>query len=181
MPEELDQARIVAAIQSATSEVFSTMLAMETTAKEAYHHAGKPEPTNGVVALIGLTGKWMGTGSICCTAELAREISGHLLMAEFASVDQEVLDAIGEVTNMIVGSFKNALEDYLGPMGLSIPVVIFGHNFMASSIHTVDWVVVPFACGSGQMEVKVCLAPQPRQQYNRRASDHQVPTSQVTL
>jgi hypothetical protein len=52
---------------------------------------------------------------------------------------------------------------------------------MASSIHTVDWVVVPFACGSGQMEVKVCLAPQPQQQYNRRASDHQVPTSQVTL
>jgi len=36
-------------------------------------------------------------------------------MSEFASVDQGVLDAIGEVTNMIIGNFKNSLESEIGP------------------------------------------------------------------
>ena len=71
------------------------------------------------MALPGLAGRWVGTGSLCCTAELARQISGKLLMAEFASVDQEVLDAVVEVTNMIVGNVKNALENEIGPAALA--------------------------------------------------------------
>jgi chemotaxis protein CheX len=168
MPQELDQGKVVGAIRNATQEVFSTMLGLELAAQEAYRQPSKPEPTNGVVALIGLTGKWMGTGSIACSAEFACKISGQLLMAEYHSVDQEVLDAMGEVTNMIIGNFKNALEADAGPMGMSIPVVVFGHNFVAGSTHTVDWVVVPFAGDGGRMEVKACLSPQPEQPCRRR-------------
>lgn len=100
MPEDLDQAKIVAAVRGATEEVFSTMLSMPLVAQEAYQLSSKPAPSDGVMALLGLAGKWVGTDSLCCTPELARQISGKLLMAEFASVDQEVLDAVGEVTNM---------------------------------------------------------------------------------
>ena len=102
-------------------------------------------------------------------------------MTEFASVDQEVLDAVGEVTNMIIGNFKNALENEIGPTALGIPVVIFGHNFTASSVHTADWVVVPFLCGAEKMDVKVCLAPQAQPAHQRRATDARAPMSQVTL
>ena len=180
MAEELDQAKVVAAIRSATEEVFSTMLGTEITAEEAYRHPSTPEPAKGVVALIGLTGKWVGTGSIACTGEFARKISGQLLMSEFASIDQEVLDAMGEITNMIIGSFKNTLEPEAGPLSMSIPVVVFGHNFTAASLHTVDWVVVPFVSGSERMLVKACLAPQV-EQHHRRATDVQVPLSQVVV
>ena len=181
MPEQLDQAKIVAAVCGATEEVFSTMLSIPVAAQEAYRQSSKPSPADGVMALLGLAGKWVGTGSLCCSPQLAREISGKLLMSEFASVDQEVLDAVGEVTNMIVGNFKNSLENEIGPTGLGIPVVIFGHNFTASSIHTTDWVVVPFLCGTEKMEVKVCLAPQAQPAHTRRATDAHAPMSQVTL
>ncbi len=180
MPQEVDQAKLVAALRGATDEVFSTMLGLEITPGEAYRQASKLEPANGVVALIGLTGKWVGTGSICCTGEFARKISGHLLMSEFGSIDQEVLDAIGEVANMIVGSFKNALEAEIGMLEMSIPVVVFGHNFTASSVHRADWIAVPFQCGPESMTVKACLAPQV-EHHQRRATDLHAPLSQVIV
>jgi len=170
MLQELDQGKVVGAIREATHEVFSTMLGLELATQEAYRQPCKPEPTNGVIALIGLAGKWMGTGSIACSAEFACKISEKLLMAEFRAVDPEVLEAVGEITNMIIGSFKNTLEADAGPMGMSIPVVVFGHNFVAGSTHTVDWVVVPFTGDGGRMEVKACFSPQPEQTCRRRSA-----------
>jgi len=181
MPEQVDEAKMAAALRGATEEVFSTMLGMEAAAGEPYRLPNKPEPTNGIVALIGLTGKnWVGTGGISCTGDLARKISGQLLMSEFASIDQEVLDAIGEIANMIVGSFKNALEAEIGAVDMSIPVVVFGHNFTATSIHRADWLALPFDCGSERLIVKACLAPQ-TEHRQRRASDIHAPLSQVVV
>jgi len=168
MPQELDQARMIAAIRHATGDVFSTMLGVEITSGEPYRQPCRPEPANGVIGLIGLTGKWTGTGSVTCTGDLARKISGQFLMSEFSSVDQEVLDAMGEITNMIIGNVKNALEEEAGPMGMSIPMVVFGHNFMAGTTHSTDWVVVPFACDGERLEVKACLSPQPDKPARRR-------------
>lgn len=180
MPEQLDDATMAGALRAATEEVFSTMLGIELAAGEPYRRPSKPEPANGIAALIGLTGKWVGTGSISCSGDFARKISGQLLMSEFASIDQEVLDAIGEVANMIVGSFKNALEAEVGMLDMSIPVVVFGHNFTATSIHRADWIVVPFECSSESFMVKACLAPQTEHQH-RRAIDVHAPLSQVVV
>jgi|SRR5579871_2261412 len=180
MPKQLDLEIMARAVRVATEEVFSTMLGIEVAAGEPYWRPSKPEPTNGVVALIGLTGKWVGTGCICCSGDFARKISGQLLMSEFASIDQEVLDAMGEVANMIVGNFKNALEGEIGPVDMSIPVVVFGHNFTATSIHRADWLVVPFDCGGESLVVKACLTPQV-EQYHRRSSDIHAPLSQVVV
>jgi chemotaxis protein CheX len=44
-------------------------------------------------------------------------------MTEASSVDEDVLDAVAEITNMIIGSVKTDLEGELGPLGLSIPTV----------------------------------------------------------
>jgi chemotaxis protein CheX len=180
MPEQVDEVKMAGALRAATEEVFSTMLGMELAVGEPYRLPNKPDPTNGVVALIGLTGKWVGTGGISCSGDLARKISGQLLMSEYASIDQEVLDAIGEIANMIVGSFKNALEPEIGPVDMSIPVVVFGHNFTATSIHRADWLALPFDCGSERLIVKACLAPQAEHQH-RRAGDIHAPLSQVVV
>ena len=168
MLQELDQGKVVASIRHATGDVFSTMLSVELTSLEAYRQPCRPEPAEGIIGLVGLTGRWTGTGSIACTGELARKLAGQFLMAEFPSVDQEVLDAIGEITNMIIGNFKNALEEEAGPLAMSIPMVVFGHNFTAGTTHSADWVVVPFACDGGRFEVKACLSPQPEKQIRRR-------------
>ena len=151
--------QLVNMIRNATLEVFSTMLGSELQPGEAFLDNSTPGPKEGVVALIGLAGEWAGSGILCCNAETARQISGLLLMQEFAAVDEEVLDAVGEVTNMIFGNVKTALEEETGPMGLSIPTVIYGRNFSTRSVGKSEWTVAPFRWDRHEVEVYLCLSP----------------------
>jgi chemotaxis protein CheX len=79
------------------------------------------------------------------------------------AVSEDVLDAVAELANMIIGNVKNALEEQLGPMGMSIPTVVFGHNFTTRGGGAESWTVVPFACERSQLTVKMCLrhVPEP--------------------
>jgi len=157
--EPMNQDEIVKYICSATEGVFSTMLGTESTPGEPRLEGSVPGPTEGVVSLIGLAGEWAGTGSISCSAETACRLSGQFLMSEFDSVNEEVLDAIAELTNMIVGSFKTSMEEKLGPMGLSIPTVVFGRNFTTRTLSNKDWILIPFESPQGKFDIHVCLAP----------------------
>ncbi|MEO8130562.1 MAG: chemotaxis protein CheX, partial [Bryobacteraceae bacterium] len=105
-------------------------------------------------------GSWVGTGSVSCTAACACKISSQFLMAEYTSVNEDVLDAIAEITNMVIGNVKTLLEEDLGPMGLSIPTVIFGRNFASRTVGTFEWTVVPFSFEGERIVIQICLAPQ---------------------
>ena len=98
-----------------------------------------------MVSLIGLAGSWVGTGSLACSANCAAKIASALLMTPYTAIDEDVLDAVAEVTNMIIGNVKTALESRLGAMGLSTPTVIYGSNFQTRSSGSQEWTVVPFA------------------------------------
>ena len=153
---------IVACITHASANVFSTMLGVELRQGEVSLETGTPDSNDGVVSLIGLAGMWTGAGSLTCTPALACRICSQMLMTESSSVDEEVLDAIAELTNMIIGGVKNDLEQHLGPLGLSIPTVVFGRNFRTRSAGNSEWIVVRFHWGDDCLLVKLCLAPSDR-------------------
>jgi chemotaxis protein CheX len=150
---------IAAAIRSATQEVFSTMLGMEIAAGETVSGGMAGCSQSGVVALLGLAGDWVGSGSLSCHPVLACKMAGQLLMSEYDTVNEDVLDAVAEVANMIVGNVKTILEEKLGPMGLSTPTVIYGRNFETRSVGNQDWVIVPFDCGGEALHVRISIAP----------------------
>jgi len=154
----MEQKLVVDALRSATEGVFSTMLGLEVDSGTPCTDTEDPGPSNGIIGLIGLAGGWVGTVTFCCTASLACRMCSRLLHAEFEQVGEEVLDAVSEMTNMIVGGFKTEAETYLGPLGLSIPTVVYGLNFAARTIGKEQWVVVPFSCGADKFEIKICLS-----------------------
>lgn len=154
-----DRELIAQAVHAATSDVFSTMLGLTVQPGDAFLETAPPCPSDGVVSLIGLAGAWVGTGSVACSAAFACRVSSLMLLSDTPAVDGDVLDAIAELTNMIVGNVKTTLEESLGPMGLSIPTVVFGKNFSTRSIGNGSWIVVPFACEDSRFDVKICLAP----------------------
>ncbi len=162
MADQLEHRQLSEVMRRATDEVFTTMLGIVVKADEAYSEQTPPEHFDGVVSFIGLAGAWVGTGSLCCSSKLACSLSSSFLMTELAVVDEQVLDAIGELTNMIIGNVKNEVEETLGPMGLSIPTVIHGRNFAARSLGRDVWTVVPFYSGEDRLDVKICLAPKER-------------------
>ncbi|MGJ5818816.1 chemotaxis protein CheX [Paludibaculum fermentans] len=167
--------RLVAMIRQATKDVFGTMLGIELEDHPEYLGVTAPGPSEGVLAIVGLAGAWAGSGSFSCSALMAQKISGQLLMQEYAAIDDEVLDAIGEVTNMVLGNVKTVLEEELGPMGLSIPTVIYGRNFTTRSVGKSQWTVVPFQCMGELVEVHLCLEPGKELSAKISVAQEQVP------
>jgi chemotaxis protein CheX len=153
-------------IRQSTSNVFSTMLGVELSPGEAVVENGTPEGNDGVVSFIGLAGAWVGTGSVSCSPALACRVCSLMLMMESTAVDEDVLDAVAELTNMIVGSVKNDLEPHLGTLGLSLPTVVFGRNFRTKSAGTTEWTVVRFPWEGGVLVVKLCLSPSEKTHTN---------------
>jgi chemotaxis protein CheX len=149
---------IVKFVRAAAAEVFSTMLGLEIEPGSAKVDQSAPRVADGVLAFVGMAGQWTGAGVISCSAEFACRICNQLLMTEAPSVNEEVLDAVGEVANMIIGNFKTMVEEHVGPLGLSIPTVIYGRNFTSRSLGTNSSIVLPFSCDGESIEIRCCLA-----------------------
>jgi chemotaxis protein CheX len=163
---------VVKAIHASTSEVFGMMLNLEVSPGEAYSEMPSCEPTDGVVALVGLAGAWAGLGVIQCEANMACTIYSQLLNTPCdigpEGVNGDVLDAVAELANMVIGNVKNALEGQLGVMGMSVPTVVFGRKFTTRRGSNDPWTVVPFTCGESQLLVKLALTHNPGSNEVRR-------------
>ena len=80
-------------------------------------------------------------------------------VVDATAINDEVLDAVAELTNMVVGNIKNTLEHTLGPMAISIPSVIYGRNFHFRSLTGKVIASMAFRWNSEPLEVKIVLAP----------------------
>ena len=150
---------LIETVTRATTDVFDTMLNVPAKAENTYVANLPKSSFDGIITFIGMAGPWAGTGSFCCSVSLACKLAGSLLMSEFRNIDDEVLDAMAELTNMIMGNVKTELEEVLGPMGLSIPTVIYGRNFMSRAVGSQEWIVVSFDCEGERFDIQICLAP----------------------
>jgi len=158
--EALPKTALVEIISAATTEVFTTMLNLPASPGPVHTEpATAIAPHSGIFSLIGLAGSWAGTGCLACSGTLACRLAEHFLMTPFEAVNEEVLDAVGEITNMIIGNVKTALEERVGPMGLSTPTVIYGRNFQTRSARVNDWIVVPFESADETLWVQLCVGP----------------------
>jgi chemotaxis protein CheX len=140
------------------------MLGMELGDGNCSTETTPPEADDGVLSLIGVTGTWAGTGSVSCSALLACKLCNQMLMTSATGVDEEVLDAMAELTNMIIGNVKTELEQELGPLALSIPTVIYGRNLKAKTASNLEWHTVIFEWEGERLRVRLCLAPQDQAQ-----------------
>ena len=146
-------------------EVFSTMLGMELPPWEAAAESGIAETNDGVVSIVGLAGAWVGSGSLTCSPAFACRICSLLLMADFPGVNEDVLDAMAELTNIVIGGVKNRLEPRLGPLGMSIPTVVYGKNLRTRSARKTEWTVVRFRCDEEVLTIRVFLESAERQAH----------------
>ena len=168
--ESINREQLAAMVRAATEDVFGTMLGVPVECLPCYDSNSECQSFDGVIALVGLAGTWTGAGQISCSSVLACRLSGALLASEYAAVNEDVLDAMSEITNMIIGNVKSSLEDRLGPMGLSIPTVIFGRNYQARSSGVSQWTVAPFRCDTESFEVRIALVPNTKAECVRGAS-----------
>jgi chemotaxis protein CheX len=156
---QLSQTEMATILNQATSEVCSTMLGRDVSSLEPFIERTAILPSFGIVSLVGLTGACVGTVAVSCAPELACQFASHVLMTNYETVNEDVLDAIAEITKMIGGHLKPLLEEYVGSLALSVPTVVFGTDLQARIAASYSWVVVPFACDGHNLHVRLGLRP----------------------
>ena len=121
----VDQICLSDAIITGAKEVFETMIFMDI--------QETPEPDkkiegNALLGTITFKGTIEGCFAICCNAPCAKTIAANMLgMDQIDDVDEaDICDALGEVTNMIMGSIKARIQDGIGNVDVSIPSVVSG-------------------------------------------------------
>jgi chemotaxis protein CheX len=121
-------ADIVAYLGSATEEVFETMV-FQTLQPLPPFDAGKARPASHVVASVAFAGHRRGFVSFHSSLATALDITGAMLSMPADTVEDEMPDAMGEVANMIAGTFRNKMAAVEPPSAIAVPTVTIGSSF----------------------------------------------------
>jgi|TARA_R110000868_G_scaffold186445_3_gene428891 chemotaxis protein CheX len=111
-----------------------------------------------ISGLIGMVGdNIQGSMSISFEEGLVLEIMQKMLGEKPESIDSDVQDMVGEITNMICGGAKNELGQKGYDFGMATPMVVSGKNHTIK--HQVDGkkMVMPFSHDSGKLYLEMCF------------------------
>jgi chemotaxis protein CheX len=113
----------------AAREVFSVMVGMELVVPDQV----ESETGGGITGMVGLAGAICGVLTICSNESFAAETASRMLGLSREEAALHGSDAMGEICNMIAGSFKAkiGLED---KCMLSVPTVITGDSYATHSL-----------------------------------------------
>jgi chemotaxis protein CheX len=115
----------VSAFATALGETYSTMLGCEVSPTSDVHIPEQPNFKD-VSGVIDMTGRAEGLMVISLAKEVALKSASAMLMAEYDKINADVIDAIGEIANMVAGSAKAKLSQYC--MNIGLPSVITGNG-----------------------------------------------------
>ncbi|WP_221029974.1 chemotaxis protein CheX [Actomonas aquatica] len=145
--ESISDAVFQDTLSRAVQDVFSTMLGKSAVLRESKQELIHAEQVDAlelkgaqIVGTVGFIGEITGLIYLYLEIPFAEEVSCGLLdmePAELAECEDEVVnDAIGELTNMTVGAFKNQLCDVGFPCKLTIPSILRGSNFTIEPVRS---------------------------------------------
>lgn len=139
-----------------TAEVLMKMASLTVTADKPY--AKKTDTAPGDVSgIIGITGDAVGSLAISFTEPCICSIVTGMLGELHMEINQDVIDAVGELTNMISGAARSRLEKEGMILYAAIPTVVFGKNHTLQHILRSPSIVIPFNTDGGVFYVDVCL------------------------
>jgi chemotaxis protein CheX len=116
-------------MELATREVFDMMLGCQLAKPEIAMDAAFD-----TTSMVGLAGKMCGILTCSCSANAATLMASKMLGVPATAGSREVLDALGEVCNMVAGNFKNKVPGLGDGCMLSVPTVITGKNYSMHSL-----------------------------------------------
>ena len=134
-------------VQEALHEVFEMMLGMH--AAPAEDVVIVPEMT----AIVGLAGSLCGLFSIRCSRATAVKLATKMLGIEPDEKAGEVMDALGEVCNMVAGSFKSRIPLIADTCMLSVPTTISGEDYHVHPLRGGQRYEMFFQCEDCPMQI----------------------------
>lgn len=150
------KAEIVNPFLQATISVLKTMAFVDPAPGKPY--IKKENSAKGDISgIVGLTGDTEGSLSITFSKECILFIVTHMLGEEKTEINEEVKDAVGELTNMISGDARRRLEELGYHFTGSIPSVIYGQDHEIKHVTKGPILSIPFSINEGHFVVEVCF------------------------
>ncbi len=140
-----------------TCDVFDTMLSCELTRGDLEMKQGCT-PAYEISGVIGMSGRAAGTVVVSLSREMAVRVAGAMLGEQPDSLDAEVIDAVGELANMVAGGAKARLEGL--ELSIGLPTVICGKNHTVNFPSNATPIVIPFDSAWGPISIEVGLVEQ---------------------
>jgi len=98
-----------------------------------------------VTGMIGMSGKSTGFLTITFPERVATLAISGLLQDEFPKINSQVIDGVGELTNIICGGMKTRLSSTQWALeNITIPSVILGSNYQISYSKGIEFGSVMF-------------------------------------
>ncbi len=125
LPRVETEQRFTEALGHAAAEVFEMMVG----APLGLLDQAIPPCFADYTAMIGLAGDLCGVLSFRCGNATAARIAGLMLGSTEEASAESIRDALGEICNMVAGSFKARISDLAAQCMLSVPMVVSGKDY----------------------------------------------------
>jgi len=141
---------------TSTCEVFRTMLSIDPVRGQLYVKTNERLPYD-ISGIIGLAGDSTGFIIISMTETLALKVVEKFIGEKKEKMDEDVMDAIGEILNMIAGGAKQIFSRTGVRFKISIPNVVMGKDHMVGKQKNVHCLGMTFKVGDEVFVIEVAL------------------------
>lgn len=138
-------------------EIFLTMVNVDDVEPVAMSGPVETRFTDCVTAMVGFAGYFNGVVSVHASDKLAMKFTSQMLGIEVDEVGEDVIDALGEIANMIGGSFKHHLSRGGEEVKLSTPSVITGKEYFINAVAQTEAIPLSFKTGDTEFVVSVLI------------------------
>ena len=140
------------------SNVLATMATLDIKPQKlAIKNDGIPHgDVTGIISMNSANTK--GVLAISFKENVILQIAQRMLGEPIAELNNDVIDLVGEITNMVCGNAKRILETKGYDFDLALPTVIIGKSQSMNYAAGVPVIVIPFSTDVGEFHVEVCFS-----------------------
>ena len=153
----ISELELTAALVKDVQNVFSTMLGVDDITHVPVQAEFPDTCSTCLTAMIGMVGRYNGMVSIILPLPLALSFTSLMLDMEVTEMNGDVNDAMGEIANMIGGSFKLHLSKAGDDVKLSIPSVVCGSCYTVSASSKTDVLKLDLKSGSEMFAISLTI------------------------
>jgi chemotaxis protein CheX len=115
-------------------------------------------PQGDVTGVISMhSEKTKGTLAISFSEAVVLQIAQRMLGEVFTVINKDIIDLVGEITNIVCGGAKQLLEQKGFSFDLARPIVIVGKTQQVGHTAKTPVIVIPFTTEAGEFYVEVCF------------------------
>ncbi len=125
--------------------------------------AGKPFLKNGdyakgdISGIIGIAGSVRGSFALSFSEGCIVKLVSNMLGEEISIINDDIKDAVGEITNMVSGAARQKLDQMGISLTAALPTVVTGKGHSIVHLLGGPSLVIPFETDYGPFFADVCM------------------------